>query len=459
MIQNQDPGNGLLRVLGRRDVLAIAFGAIIGWSWVLLTGRWVETAGSLGAVTAFAVGGIAMIFVGLTYAELASAMPEAGGEHVYSLRALGPGLSFVCSWALVLAYMTVVAFEAVAIATGIEYLVPGFTQGYLWSFAGSDVWLSWVVTGMAGAAILTWVNVRGVRPAAVLQKVVTLAILLSGILFVTGTLPAGDTANLQPLFHDGVAGTLSVLIMVPMMFIGFDVVPQAAGEIRLPQRLIGTLLVVAVVMALLWYIAMILGVAVTYPVSELPDLRMATADAAARAWGGDWAGLALVAGGIAGILSSWNAFIVGASRLLYAMARDGLLPAWLGDLHPRYHTPHKAVLFVGGVSFVAPLFGREILVWCIDAGGFSVVIAFALVAVSFLVLRRREPEMSRPFRAGQGPFVGWLALLLSCGLFLVYLPGSPAALIWPYEWAIVAGWLILGIIFWRTARKEGRIKT
>ena len=205
--------------------------------------------------------------------------------------------------------------------------------------------------------------------------------------------------------------------MVPMMFIGFDVVPQAAGEIKLPQRLIGVLLVVAVVMALLWYIAMILGVALTYPVAELPGLRMATADAAALAWGGDWAGLALVAGGIAGIMSSWNAFIVGASRLLYAMARDGLLPAWLGDLHPQYHTPHKAVLFVGGVSFVASLFGREILVWCINAGGFSVVIAFALVAVSFLTLRHREPDMPRPFRVRQGRLVGWLALLLSCGLF------------------------------------------
>ena len=207
MSNTGESGSGLLRVLGRRDVLAIAFGAIIGWSWVLLTGRWVETAGSLGAVTAFAIGGIAMIFVGLTYAELASAMPEAGGEHVYSLRALGPGFSFVCSWALVLAYMTVVAFEAVAIATAIEYVVPGFTQGYLWSFAGSDVWLSWVISGMTGAALLTWVNVRGVRPAAVLQTAVTIAILLSGVLFVTGTLPAGDTANMQPLFRDGVAGT------------------------------------------------------------------------------------------------------------------------------------------------------------------------------------------------------------------------------------------------------------
>jgi amino acid transporter len=92
-----------IRVLGRRDVLALAFGAIIGWSWVLLTGEWVQTAGSLGAITAFTIGGVAMVFIGLTYAELASAMPEVGGERVYSYRALGAGASFVCTWSLIIA--------------------------------------------------------------------------------------------------------------------------------------------------------------------------------------------------------------------------------------------------------------------------------------------------------------------------------------------------------------------
>jgi amino acid transporter len=109
-----------IRVLGRRDALALAFGAIIGWSWVLLTGQWIMTAGSGGALLAFVIGGLAMLFIGLTYAELASAMPRAGGEHVYSFRALGFGAAFVCTWALILAYVTVVAFEAVALATALE---------------------------------------------------------------------------------------------------------------------------------------------------------------------------------------------------------------------------------------------------------------------------------------------------------------------------------------------------
>jgi APA family basic amino acid/polyamine antiporter len=273
-------------------------------------------------------------------------------------------------------------------------------------------------------------------------------------LFVSGTLSAGNPDNLLPLFSDGSRGVLAVLIMVPMMFIGFDVVPQAAEEIKLPYRAIGLIVVLSVCMALGWYLLMIFGVALTFPADKLADLSLATADAGARAWGGKWAGQLLVVGGLAGILSSWNAFMVAASRLLYAMARDGLLPAGFGELHPRYNTPHKAILIIGAFSMLAPLFGRQILVWCIDAGGFAVVIAYGIVAWSFLVLRRREPDMPRPFRVPRGRLVGGLALLLSCALLLVYLPGSPAALVWPYEWLILLGWSLLGLLMWALASRE-----
>jgi APA family basic amino acid/polyamine antiporter len=439
-----------IRVLGRGDVLALAFGAIIGWSWVLLTGQWVQTAGALGAIGAFVVGGVAMIFIGLTYAELASAMPLAGGEHVYSQRALGRGASFVCTWALILAYVTVVAFEAVALSSGLAYLIPDFSKGRLWSIAGEDVYLSWVSVSLLAAVLMTTLNVIGVKPAAVVQSIVTAIIFSTGVFFVTGTFPAGDLSNLEPLFVDGMNGTLAVLIMVPMMFIGFDVIPQAAEEIRLPFRTIGMLLMLSVLMALAWYVLMILGVALTFPASEIAAQSMATADAGTRAWGGRWAGQIMVIGGIAGILTSWNAFLVGGSRAVYAMAKDGLLPVWLSDLHPRFHTPWKAVLLIGGFSLVSPLFGRQILVWLIDAGGFAVIIAYGMVAVSFLVLRRREPDLERPFRAPWGIFTGSGALLLSILLLLVYLPGSPAALVWPWEWGICLGWALLGAwLYWR----------
>jgi amino acid transporter len=178
------------------------------------------------------------------------------------------------------------------------------------------------------------------------------------------------------------------------------------------------------------------------------------------AWGGGWGGNVMVIGGIAGILTSWNAFIVGASRALYAMARSGMLPAWLGHLHPKYNTPHRAVILIGGTALISPLFGRQVLIWLIDAGGFAVIIAYGLVALSFLALRKRDADLERPFRAGKGNLVGIAALVLSVALFLVYLPGSPASLIWPYEWLIVLLWALIGAgLYVRTRIIRVRVRT
>ena len=124
------------KVLGMSDVLVIAFGAMIGWAWVVSTGDWISTAGTIGAIFAFVIGGIMVFLVSLTYAELTSAMPQCGGEHVFSYRAMGPNASFVCTWAIVLGYASVAAFEACAMPTVITYMLPNFLQGSMYTIAG-----------------------------------------------------------------------------------------------------------------------------------------------------------------------------------------------------------------------------------------------------------------------------------------------------------------------------------
>jgi amino acid transporter len=119
-----------VRVLNNKEVLALAFGAMIGWGWVVLAGGWVQSAGAVGAMLAFGIGGVAVILIGLTYAELASAMPLTGGEHVYSHRAFGMAGSFLCTWAIILGYVSVVAFEAVALPTVVEHLFPNYKDTY-----------------------------------------------------------------------------------------------------------------------------------------------------------------------------------------------------------------------------------------------------------------------------------------------------------------------------------------
>ncbi|RLA21801.1 MAG: amino acid permease, partial [Gammaproteobacteria bacterium] len=175
-----------VRVIKSKEVLALAFGAMIGWSWVALTGNWIASAGSVGAILAFAIGGVAVVLVGLTYAELASAMPQAGGEHVYSYRALGRTASFICTWAILLGYVSVVAFEAVALPTVVDYLAPGFSRGYLWTVAGWDVHFTWVLLGVVAAIFMTVINILGIRTAARLQLLATVLVATGGILLITG---------------------------------------------------------------------------------------------------------------------------------------------------------------------------------------------------------------------------------------------------------------------------------
>ncbi|WP_243292685.1 APC family permease [Bacillus sp. FJAT-47783] len=441
------------KVLSQFDILALAFGAMIGWGWVVLSGSWVSTAGLYGSIVAFMLGGIAVVFIGLVYSELTTAMPKVGGEHVFVERAMGMKWSFVASWAIALGYISVVAFEAVALPTVVEYLFPNYKVGFMWTVAGYDVYFSWVALGVAGAIILTLLNMFGVKTAATFQFICTILLVLVGLSLFSGSVVTEGATEPAPLFKDGWGGILTVLIMTPFMFVGFDVIPQAAEEINLPNKKIGQVLILSVVMAVVWYILMIYSVGQSLNEQQLSESSLATADAMGAIFNSSFASKILIIAGIGGILTSWNSFLIGGSRILYVMANSGMIPRWLGKMHPKYKTPANAILFIGTLSVIAPLFGKEMLVWLVDAGGLSIIVAYALVAVSFLILRKTEPGMERPFRAGNSSIVGWIAVLLSIGLAALYMPGMPSALIWPYEWILFGGWWVIGAYFlWKASK-------
>jgi basic amino acid/polyamine antiporter, APA family len=446
-------GAEFIRVLGRGDILALAFGAMIGFGWVVLTGDFLNEAGSLGSALAFLVGGIIVGLVGLTYAELVSAMPRAGGEHQYALRGLGARGGFVASWGMLLGYITVVAFEAVALPETVLYLFPDMQVGRLWSVAGYDVYASWAAVGIVAAVVMTGLNYLGIRPSAVFQTIAVLFLVAVAVVLTAGTAVGGSAQNMAPLFEGGLSGVLVVLVATPFLFVGFDVIPQSAEEVDLPYRQVGRVLLLSVACATAWYILIMLTVSTALSRPDLLDADLASADGMAALWDSQTMGNLLVLGGIAGILTSWNAFIVGASRLIYAMARSGMLPEWLGRLHPRFKTPANALIVIAGLSVLAPLFGDQMLGWLVNAGSVNIVVAYIVVTLTFLVLRRREPDMERPFRTPAGPVVGVLALVLSLGLAVLYLPGMPSALVVPYEWIMVGVWWVVGaILLWRLPR-------
>ena len=452
MSADNDSPVQLRRILSRRDVISISFGAMVGWSWVVLAGEMIVRAGTLGSIAAFATGAVMVWLVGLTYAELTSALSRAGGEISFTFVGLGPRAAYVCGWTLVLAYVSVCAFEAVALPTVFQYLFPGFEVGYLYTVEGWDVHASWVAVGVVGALLVGFVNYLGIKLAATVQGLSAVILLLIGVsLFVPG-IAQGDVAQLQPLFT-GLEGFFGVVIMTPFLFLGFDIIPQVAEDINMPRRAVSRLILFSILLALGWYVLVQWTLGVTLDHGSLAG-PLPTADAMSVVYGSPWGGRVLVFGGLLGIVTSWNAFFIGASRLMFAMSRGGMLPSLFARLHARYQSPVAVVALLTVVTAAAPFFGRPALVALVNAGGLAAVLAYLLVAISFLVIRRRHPDLARPYKVPRPMLIGVLAVAATLFFVLLYLPGSPSAL-GSYEWAIVLIWVVLGMFF--AAGIRGRV--
>lgn len=442
------------RVLGKKDVFSIAFGAMIGWGWVVLAGSWIQKAGTLGAIISFVLGGVLVLFVGLTYAELTSAMPQCGGEQVFSLRGLGSNWSFVCTWAIILSYVGVVAFEACALPAVVDYIAPGFKKGFMYSVEGFDVYATWVAVGVVSSIVLTIVNYLGIKPAAFMQTVFTVVIGVVGIILMLGAIKSGELSNAAPLLEDGGKGILSVAVMTPFMLMGFDVIPQAAEEINLPFKKIGKIIIFSIFIAVLFYSLIIISVSVLMTKGEIEASSLVTADAMKKAFNNsDLMAKVLIMGGMAGILSSWNSFFMGGGRAIYALAEAKCLPQFLTKIHPKYKTPTNAILLIGAISTAAPFFGKAMMEWLTNAGGLGAVMAYLFVSISFMAIRKKEPNLERPYKVGNYKLVGTMAIVLSAAMVVLYMPGMPSGLGIP-EWCIVGGWALLGVVFYIYAKRK-----
>ena len=445
------------KVFSAWDILVIAFGAMIGWGWVVSTGGWIEKGGVVGAALGFVIGGVRFFFVGLTYAELTAAMPQCGGEHVFSYKAMGPIGSFICTWAIILGYVSVVCFEACALPTIVQYIYPPFLKGYLYTVAGFDIYASWLAVAIIVSVFITYINIKGAKTAAKLQTILTVIIGGVGILLVVASAFTGDVSNLQGQLFAGASSketllaVLKVALVTPFFFIGFDVIPQAAEEINVPLKKIGYILILSIVLAVAFYALVIVGVGYIMSSTDILTSQegsgLVTADAMAKAFNSSIMAKVLIIGGMCGIVTSWNSFLIGGSRAMYSMAESYMIPRPFVKLHKTNKTPTNALYLIGILSVLAPFAGRKMLVWIVDAGNFGCCLAYCMVALSFIILRKRHPEMQRPYKVKHYKFVGAMAVLMSGLMVLMYvIPNSGCSLVWQ-EWLMAGGWCVLGLFF------------
>lgn len=448
--------SGLKKNLNTLDVLLVAFGAMIGWGWVVSSGQWIQAGGALGTAIAFCIGGLMIYLVGLTYAELTTAMPKSGGALNFSYAAFGPVGSFACSWTLALSYIGVVCFEACSFATIMQYVVPDFLQGYLYTIEGYDVYASWVLVAILASALIVYINFLGTKNAAKLQNVLTCIIAGVGLLLVAGSAFTGNMDNMvaQKFVGDTngdiLGNILKVAIMTPFFLFGFDIIPQAAEEINVPMKRVGRLIMLSIGMAVVFYAMVVLAIGYVMTPSQIEksmaETGMVTADSIAVAFSNVAMTKVLIIGGLCGIVTTWNSFLIGGSRVLFSMSKARMLPSIFSRLHTENKTPYISILFLGGISMLAPFFGRVMLVWIVDAANFACCLAYCIVALSFIVLRKKKPNMQRPFCVKRGNTVGFLAVLMAGMMGLMYIiPGTKCSLSWQ-EWVIVGGWAVMGVL-------------
>ena len=302
------------------------------------------------------------------------------------------------------------------------------------------------------------INIIGAKTAAILQTVLTCIIGGAGILLIVASVINGTVDNLDgQIFAGTTAGVnikaiIGVAAMSPFYFIGFDVIPQAAEEINVPPKKIGNILILSVVLAVIFYAFVIIAVGfVMNPgdiIASQEATGLVTADAMAAAFNTKIMAKVIIVGGMCGIVTSWNSFLLGGSRAMYSMAESYMIPKFFAKLHPKHKTPVNALILIGILTMLAPFAGRKMLVWISDAGNFGCCFAYCMVALSFMILRKKEPDMPRPYKVPCYKFFGTMAVIMSGFMVAMYcIPGSGGNLILQ-EWLMVLGWSALGGVFY-----------
>ena len=436
------------------DVWGLALGAIIGWGCFVLPGSaFLPKAGPLGTMAGMLIGALLIIVIALSYGYLIRRYPLSGGEFIYTKEAIGKRNAFVCGWGMILAYWSLIPLNATALALISRYLFPGIVQwGLLYQIAGWDVYAGEVILASAFIIIMAIINIRGIKQAAWLQTAIALT--LVGCICIVTFLVMGmsDWSNLEPGFPDGRRwwkGVFSIVAMAPWAFIGFDCIPQSAEEYNFSHKKSTGIMISAILVAAILYIAVCAVTAVGLkPWQELLADRVnwPTGHVVRNTLGR--VGLTVL--GIAmfcAVVSGMNAFYISTSRLMYAMANEGSLPKWFAKLSPKYGTPKNGIIFTMCASLFAPWFGREILIWIVDMTSVGAAIVFAYTTASAAIIARKKNDRLQMW-------IGWIGCIFSLFfLSLLIIPGMPGYLSFQSR-VVLFAWIAIGVVFYLIIRKN-----
>jgi APA family basic amino acid/polyamine antiporter len=449
--ETDEPDHKLKKSLSAWDLTVFGVGVIIGTGIFVLTGKQAALNAGPAVVISFLLAAVACGLAALCYAEFASTVPVAGSAYTFSYATLGELVAWIIGWDLVL-----------ELALGAAVVARGWSA-YLQNLFGLPTWLAgdkaipdlgavFIVAVLAALAVVgTKLSGRVTAVLVVIKLVVVGLVIVAGLFYVKTSnyqpfippstpKPAGGSTLTQPLIQAvfglqpaafGVFGIVAAASVVFFAYIGFDIVATAAEETRnpardLPRGIIGSLAICTVL-----YVAVAL---VITGMTKYTQLNSAAPLAEAfRLNGVTWASKAISVGAVCGITTVILVLMLGQSRVLFAMSRDGLLPQGLAKVHPRFGTPYVITIITSvAVAALAAFVNLEKLSEMVSIG---TLFAFVVVSAGVIILRRTRPDLERAFTA---PGVPWLPVLaiLACVWLMLNLPVE--------TWLRFIVWMVIG---------------
>jgi basic amino acid/polyamine antiporter, APA family len=418
----------LIRGLNVWHATSIVAGTIIGSGIFLVPAEMMQAVGSAGLVyLAWIVGGLLSFFGALTYAELGSVRPFAGGEYVYVRDAYGPlpGFLYGWTWFLIAKPASIATVTAGLVRVLGTFAVFSFLPRALVAVHFTSTRVLVINYGhlvaISAAVLITALNYVGVRKAGNFQFAFTVlkVVMIIGIAVVAFAASSGTWSNFGTSFagaKGGMAGFMAALVAALWAYDGWNDLNMVSEEIQRPEKTIPIALIAGVGLVAVLYMGMNAGIQRALPATAIAQAAVPAAAASEAALGR--IGISLVSiGMIVSMLATLNGTVMSGGRVPFAVARDGYLFKALGEVHPKFHTPALALVIQAAVAIVLIVVGgafRELFSLAIFAEWLFYVVA----ASTIFVFRKREPDAVRPYKTAGYPFVP--ALFIATAAVLLY---------------------------------------
>ncbi|MGB0034428.1 MAG: amino acid permease [Candidatus Acidiferrales bacterium] len=414
----------------------------------------------------FVLVGIACAFAGLCYAELAAMIPIAGSAYTYTYATMGELIAWIIGWDLILEYavsnMAVsVGFSAhivdlidwFGIHPDLRWITPAYLPAGLSDLQGNVLYTPGWHFGFNWPAfiivmLLTVILVRGIRESAGANNIMVMLKIVAILVFIGVASRMIHPANWHPFSPNGWPGILTGGSIIFFTYIGFDSVSTAAEECKNPQKDLPIGIILTLLICTLLYIAVVVVLTGIVRWETLMDDAAPIVNTMKRLHFGGVEVVVLI-GALMGMISSLLVFQLGQARVWFAMSRDGLLPGVFSRVHKRFRTPDFSTIVAGFlVGVPAGLLDIGTLA---DLSNIGTLFAFALVAGGVLILRFREPDRPRAFRA-PGGLLAPIVTILTCILLMAGLPIT--------NWIRFFVWLILGLfVYYFYGRRHSQLTT